>query len=86
MVHTAFELGHLLGVSVGGLLLELGERVLPIGGLGHRPALVLESELHRSADALIVLHGQDAGSHPFILPHRVSPRGTGGRGAASPQA
>ena len=49
--------------DVGGLAAERLERVLAAGGLLDGPALVLERQLHRRADALVVLDGQDPGSH-----------------------
>ena len=48
---------------VGGLVLEVLEGVLAGGGLGHLPALVLQGQPHRGADALVVLDGEDARGH-----------------------
>ena len=49
--------------DVGRLAVERLERVLAAAGLLDGPALVLERQLHGGADALVVLDGQDAGSH-----------------------
>ena len=48
---------------VGQRAVEQVDRVLAAAGLVDGPALVLERQLHRRADALVVFDGQDAGSH-----------------------
>ena len=55
---------------VGGLALEVLEGVLAGGRLGDLPALVLEGQAHRGADALVVLDGEDARAHGAADPTR----------------
>ena len=49
--------------DVGGRLGELRQRLLAVLRLVDRPALVLEGQAHRRADALIVFDAQDPGAH-----------------------
>ena len=57
--------GSMMSISTTSLGWRLNalERVLAGVGLVDVPALVLEGQLDRGADALVVLDGQDAGSH-----------------------
>ena len=48
---------------IGGLAAERLECVLSAGGLLDDPSLVLERHLHGCSDALVVLNGEDPGSH-----------------------
>ena len=68
--------GSMMSISTtsAGVAVERLERLLAAAGLVDGPALVLERQLHRRADALVVLDGQDAGSHGS---HDASGRGSG---------
>jgi hypothetical protein len=54
--------------DVGGIAVESVERLLTAAGLLDRPTLVFERQLHGRADALVVLHRQNASSHLVMMP------------------
>ena len=64
--------GSMMSISTTsvGWRLNVLEGVLAVVGLLDGPALVLEGHLDRGADALVVLDGQDAGSHRPMVPDR----------------
>ena len=57
--------GSMMSISTtsGVGAVEQLDRLLAAAGLVDRPALVLERELDRRADAFVVFDGQDAGTH-----------------------
>jgi hypothetical protein len=54
--------------DVSGVAIERVKGILTVVGLFDDPAFVLQGHLHRGADALVVLDGQNARSHLLMVP------------------